>query len=32
MMSYVFLQYYKTSNEAKVNKSYTDLYEYKDMR
>ena len=32
MMSYVFLQYYQTSNEAKIMKSYKELSYYKDMR
>ena len=32
MMSYVFLQYYQTSNEAKIQKGYSEINEYKDMR
>ena len=33
MMSYVFLQYYQTSNEAKIQLDYaTDSSEYKEMR
>lgn len=32
MMSQVFLQYYQTSNEAKIVKGYKDLSYYRDMR
>ena len=32
LMSFVFLQYYQTSNESKILKGYSELSEYKDMK
>ena len=32
MISYIFLQYYQTSNETKIQSGYQELNEYKDIK